>query len=406
MRKTSSAHLTLFKALAMVFSSFKVFITTDILGFITYILSRMNKFFPYLLIILFTTTLYYKFFLFGKIPFPGDLLVSSYSPWFDYYKFPVQNPLISDVFSQFFLWKYLAIDSLKNLQVPLWNPYSFIGTPLLATYHSAVLYPLNILLSLPKYFGWGFYIYSQTLIASLNFYFFLSQITKSKFSRAFGTIIFSLGGLMTTWLELGTAVHAMAWVPLSLFAVNKFSKAPKYRFLLILITSLSMTVLSGNAQITTYSYLIIILYSIFLNWKNKANIKKVFLLFSAILISIPLLFFQLLPSFELLQNSIRQTESYTAQANFGLLSAKDSLKFFMADYFGNPTTGNYWGNLNYSETSPYLGILTLPLLIYCLIKIRKGESLFFFILLGLSLILVFDNPISSIIYHSKFPLLT
>ena len=78
----------------------------------------------------------------------------------------------------------------------------------------------------------------------------------------------------------------------------------------------------------------------------------------------------------------------------------------MADYFGNPTTGNYWGNLNYSETSPYLGILTLPLLIYCLIKIRKGESLFFFILLGLSLILVFDNPISSIIYHSKFPLLT
>ncbi|MDO8638294.1 MAG: hypothetical protein Q7R43_01870, partial [Candidatus Daviesbacteria bacterium] len=41
--------------------------------------------------------LYYKLFLFGRIPFPGDLLVVSYSPWFDYYKFPVQNPLISDV---------------------------------------------------------------------------------------------------------------------------------------------------------------------------------------------------------------------------------------------------------------------------------------------------------------------
>lgn len=366
----------------------------------------MNKFFPYLLIILFTSMLYYKFFLFGKIPFPGDLLVSSYSPWFDYYKLPVQNPLISDVFSQFFLWKYLAIDSLKNLQLPLWNPYSFTGTPLLATYHSAVLYPLNIFLFLPKYFGWGFYIYSQTLIASLTFYLFLSQIIKSKFAKAIGTIIFSLGGLMTTWLELGTAVHAMAWLPLSLYAVKKYSETPKFRFLLILIAAIFMTVLAGNAQITTYSYLIIVLYLLFLNWKKKASIRKIFLLFFSILISIPLLSFQLLPSMDLLQNSIRQTESYAAQSNFGLLNIKDSFKFFIADYFGNPTTGNYWGNLNYSETSPFLGMLTIPLLIYSFLKVRKGDSSFFSILLILSLILVFDNPISSFIYHSKIPLLT
>lgn len=53
--------------------------------------------------------IYYKLFIFGLIPFPGDLLVASYLPWFDYYKIPVQNPLISDVFSQSFLWKYLSI---------------------------------------------------------------------------------------------------------------------------------------------------------------------------------------------------------------------------------------------------------------------------------------------------------
>jgi len=46
----------------------------------------------------------------------------------------------------------------------------------------------------------------------------------------------------------------------------------------------------------------------------------------------------------------------------------DSLKFFIADYFGNDVTRNYWGNLNYPETSGFLGAITLPLLIYALFK--------------------------------------
>ena len=127
----------------------------------------------YLFLTLLVSSLFYKFFLFGQIPFPGDLLIGSYYPWLDYFKQPVQNPLISDVFSQFILWKYLSIESFTNLTWPLWNPYSFTGNSLLGTYHSATLYPINVLLLLPKYYGWGFFIYSQTLIASWTFYLFI-----------------------------------------------------------------------------------------------------------------------------------------------------------------------------------------------------------------------------------------
>ncbi len=350
--------------------------------------------------------LYYKFFLFGQIPFPGDLLIGSYFPWLDYYKMPVKNPLISDVFSQFILWKYLAIESLRNLQWPLWNPYSFTGNPLLATYHSATLYPLNILLLLPKYYGWGLFIYSQTLIASLTFYLFVSQFIKSIIARLSGAIIFSLGGLMATWLELGTAVHGMSWLPLSLYAVKKFTDSSKYRFILLLITSLGLIILAGNAQVTTYSYTIIVLYFLWISWKDKLFFNKAFFLAVAIIFSISLIAAQLLPSYELLQKSIRQTESYSAEGNFGLLGSKDIFKFFIPDYFGNPVTRNYWGYLNYSETSGFLGIITLPLLIYSFFKVRGKQSAFFLILLGISLILIFDNAISHYLYQIKIPLLT
>ncbi len=366
----------------------------------------MKKLFPFFLLTLIVSAIYYKLFFFGKIPFPGDLLIVSYSPWLDYYKFPVQNPLISDVFSQFFLWKYLSLESFKNWQWPLWNPYSFMGTPLLATYHSATLYPLNILLLLPKYLGWGLYIYSQTLIAALTFYLFASLSVRSKLAGLIGAVIFSLGGLMATWLELGTAGHAIAWLPLALYAVSKFIIERKFRFVFLLILSLSAVILAGNAQITTYTFIVVSSYCLWFCWGNKNKTIKTTILFLAFFGSVGLTALQLLPSFDLLSNSIRQADSYTQDANFGLLNIKDGLKFFIPDYFGNTVTRNYWGTLNYSETSGFLGILSLPLLIYAVIKIRSKDILFFSLLFLFSLIAAFDNPLSQAFYNLKIPLLT
>ncbi|MEK7616938.1 MAG: YfhO family protein [Patescibacteria group bacterium] len=368
-----------------------------------------SPFFAPATLVLIVIAVYHQFFIFGKIPFPGDLLVVSYSPWFDYYKFPVQNPLISDVFSQFFLWKYLSIDSLKNWQWPLWNPYSFTGTPLLATYHSASLYPLNILLLLPKYLGWGFFIFSQTLIGLIAMYLLLSLWVSSKLARLTGSMIFALGGLMTTWLELGTAVHAIIWLPFSIYSIELFWARFQFRYLLMLTGSQVFLVLAGNAQILTYSLIILTLY-IFINCPY-INIKKVSVRFFppliALVIGLLLTSIQLLPSLDLLSKSIRLTESYIGESNFGLLPINESIRFFVADFFGNPVTRNYWGFLNYSETSGFLGSLTLPILIFSFFYLKRSRLIIFFqILFALSILLLFNSPLSQMIYQTKIPLLT
>lgn len=364
--------------------------------------------FHYLLLLIILIGVYYKFFIFGKIPFPADLLVASYSPWFDYYKMPVQNPLISDVFSQFFLWKYLSIDIIRNFQYPLWNPYSFMGTPLLATYHSASLYPLNLLLLLPKYWGWGLFIFSQTLIAAFSLSLLLSLWLKSTLARITGSIIFAMGGLMTTWLELGTAGHAIAWFPLVIYSIEKYSQTTKFRFFLLLILSMVLLFLAGNAQITTFSFLIAALYAFLCNIKApKISLLNLIPLLLAFILIIALVSPQLLPSLELTSKSIRINEGYIGGFNYGLLTAKDAFKFFMADFWGNPVTRNYWGFLNYSETSGFVGSLSLPLLLFSIVYLKKNRRVAFFLLLCLtSLILSFDNPISQLLYQTKIPLLT
>lgn len=372
-------------------------------------MDKYRLYFPYLFLGLIIVGAYYKFFLFGKIPFPGDLLVGSYSPWFDYYKIPVQNPLISDVFSQLILWKYLSIDIFKSGQWPLWNPYSFTGNPLLATYQSAVLYPLNILLLLPKYFGWGIFIFSQTLIAAMNMYLFLGLHVKSRLARLTGAIIFAFGGLMTTWIEQGIPVHGIIWLPLSLYLVEKFLLHFKFRYLLFLIGTLSLSVLAGHFQMMTYSFLIVLIYAAV---KSASKNIRIFLLrflpvaFS-MLLAIILCAPQLLPSFELFQKSIRLTESYTNEFNFGLLPAQDFLKFFIADFFGNPVTRNYWGFLNYFETSGFVGSVVLPLLVFAFLFLRRNKTTIFFLsVFIISCVLTFQNPLSSSVYQLKIPLIT
>lgn len=363
---------------------------------------------PLMILVCIIAGIYYKLFLFGKIPFPGDLLIVSYSPWLDYYKFPVQNPLISDAFSQFFLWKYQAIDSFKHLAWPLWNPYSFTGTPLLATFHSAALYPLNLLLLLPKFLGWGVFIFAQTMIAAINMYLLLSIWLDSRLARLVGAVMFAFGGLMTTWLELGTAVHAISWLPLAFYFIGRYWQKLKTRYLLALMLSLILLILAGNVQILTYSFIILSIYAfIFNSYKNNqfyTHFLPVCLsLIVAIIISAP----QILPTLDLFQKSIRVNDSYTSSADFGLLPILDSFRFFIADFLGNPVTRNYWGFLNYSETSGFLGTISLPLLIFAIIYLKKNKiSIFFLTLFLISLLLAFKNPLSTLIYQTNIPLLT
>src|SRR3989344_3032274 len=97
---------------------------------------------PVLLLVFIAVFAYREFIFLGKIPLPGDTLVGAYYPWLDSkwgypVGVPVKNPPLSDAFSQFFLWKNLNIDLIKQSLVPLWNKYEFAGTPHLAAYHTA-----------------------------------------------------------------------------------------------------------------------------------------------------------------------------------------------------------------------------------------------------------------------------
>src|SRR5258708_26558177 len=101
------------------------------------------------------------FFLKYLLPIPSDTIIGLYNPFRDLYAkeypngIPYKNFLITDPVRQQYPWRFLALDLEKQIQLPLWNPYSFAGTPLLANFQTATFYPLNILLFIfPIAIGW------------------------------------------------------------------------------------------------------------------------------------------------------------------------------------------------------------------------------------------------------------
>ena len=98
-----------------------------------------------LIILLFS----YPFILHGKLPIPSDTIIGLYHPFRDLYAknypngIPYKNFLITDPVRQQYPWRHLATESEKHLQLPLWNPYSFAGTPLLDNFQTAAFLPVK-----------------------------------------------------------------------------------------------------------------------------------------------------------------------------------------------------------------------------------------------------------------------
>lgn len=344
--------------------------------------------------------LFYKTVIYGLIPAPIDLIVSIYHPFRGLIDIPFKNTFLADVISIIIPWKKLVIESLVNFTPPIWNPYSGSGSPLAANFQSGAFYPFNIIFavftSLFKTNGfltaWNIYIFLIPFLSSIFSFQFLKQKKLDNVSAFFGAVIFSLSGYMIVWLEYGIIGHTALWLPLMLFSVDKINLGNS-KYLIILSISIALSILAGYPQVFIYIFLILIFYVIF-------NVQKKYLLqiSFAICLGILLSSIQILPSFELLQNSIRGVDEGLGSKNFGYLPPQNLVTALFPDIFGNPATGNFKAAESYNDTAFYIGILPLVLSFIAVSQKKNREIIFFLTAAIFSLIISVVNPLSKFIY--------
>lgn len=367
-------------------------------------------------IILFSLLLFFVFSLFfglnmfaGKIPFPGDLLISEYTPWKTYSylgyvpgSYPSKAQYF-DVLRQIYPWKNLVIQSLKNFQIPLWNPYNFSGSPLLANFQSSVFYPFNVVyLFTSQVYAWSMIVFLQPILAVLFTYLYSRQRRISSIGASIAALSFGFSSFMNVWLEYNTIGHVILWLPFLLFVFEKHLETKKNYWILFFGFGIFSSLFAGHIQIFAYVFVFTLIYVMFrlLQSNNKKLISFWVIVF---LLSLGLGAIQLFPGIELILNSARSSHTYDSLINKMLIQPWQLLMFFVPDFFGNPANRNYWPGDTYIGKVLSIGIV--PLLFVSFLLFSKKESLArFFLWVSLSvLVLTTVNPITIILYKFDIP---
>lgn len=361
------------------------------------------KFWPIIFIFSVWFIFAYPYFLRNKVPFPSTYQVNNFAPWSANSQFwgPVKNGAMPDIITQIYPWRHLAVEIWKSGSVPLWNPYSFSGTPLLANYQSAVLSPFNILFFIfPFVDAWSVLVLLQPLLAGIFMYLLIRSFNKSKIASLISSVSFMFCGFITVWMGYATLPFAFLFLPLALLAIEKYYKTHKLKFLLLLSFTMPLSFFSGHFQISLYFLIGILGFIIYKFFTNKTILDTSYLAlfaFFGLLLVMP----QVLPSIEFYSQSLRETSSQINEViPWGYIST-----FLAPDFLGNPVTRNDWFG-HYAEWNAYIGVLPLMLAVYSILNKKRLKTLLVFISAILVLLLAFPTFLQNIYVNLHIPVLS
>lgn len=362
----------------------------------------IRRFWPVIFIFIVWVVFASPYFIKHKIPYPSNYQVSYFTPWNVYpeYVGPVKNNAISDVVNQLYPWRHFTIEQLQKGELPLWNPYSFSGTPHLANYQSAVFSPFNLLFFvLPFIDAWSLIVLLQPILAGLFLYLYLREIKLSQGASLIGSIAFMFCGFLTVWMPYGTLGMAVSFLPLALFAIERYSRHFQIRYVLLLALSLAASFFSGHFQMSLYVALYTGAYLLFTFFRIK-NIKRLWYAAGGFALGIAVSLLQILPSIELYNQAVRSE----LVGNANGIPWYYLVTVFAPDLFGNPVTRNDWIG-HYAEWAGFIGIIPLMLALAALFVKKNKTIIFFFFFAGITaLVLSLDTPLQQVLAFLKIPI--
>jgi hypothetical protein len=256
--------------------------------------------------------------------------------------------------------------------VPLWNPYMFAGMPLFGAAQAGVLFPLNwfyLLLSIPV--ATNLMMLSTYMLAALGAYLYARRSGSSIAGALATSLIWQWSAFMVAKVGQTNVVQTAALLPWVLWAVDRYGMSGKRTRGVVLAVLVAVQVFAGHQQTFVYSILLAAAYALVMA-RGSSGRERTFYLQSLALLTagVTAAAVQILPTIELLRNSLRATASYDFFSSFSLpprfvltlfapfIMGGGDGRLFRAPYIGPAFAGEYIA---------YVGAATLMLAIVSLL---------------------------------------
>ncbi|TAK13901.1 MAG: hypothetical protein EPO32_03845 [Anaerolineae bacterium] len=285
---------------------------------------------------------------------------------------------------QFAPWWAQAARTLAGGELPLWNPLSGLGAPLLANHQSALLYPPTWLYLLAHALG-GIALMAWLMAPLAALHLAWGGWGMARLARALGWgtlaqtvsgLAFGLSGYLVARSHFLSINAAAAWTPWVLLAAFQIARRPGRRSILVFALVTGLQLLAGHAQTTWYTLVLALAFVLFWGWQaggRRPALEAAGRFALGGVWAAAMAAAQLLPTAEYLLHSQR------AGAYAYDLAMQHSywpwrlLALVAPSAFGNPAHGDHWGVGVFWEDAAYFGVLGLLLAGYALLR-RKAPD--------------------------------
>ena len=266
--------------------------------------------------------------------------------------------------------RIVAAQLVRSGSLPLWNPYIFGGMPLLGAAQGGVLFPLNwFYLFLSPALATNLMVLSTFMLAALGAFLFARRTGSSVAGAALTSLTWQAGGFLINQISHINIVQTAALMPWVLWAIERYV-VNSSRIVGIVITLLiALQIFAGHQQVFAYSALLTCAYAIMMALGDRERRKRYLVSLGFGGVGVLLGAVQILPTWELLRNSVRASASYDFFASFSM--PKASVMTFLAPFLMGGGDGRlfrapYIGQSFYTEYVPYASVLAIMLALVAL----------------------------------------
>src|SRR6266851_2267895 len=261
-----------------------------------------------------------------------------------------------DAFVYFYPQRAFLAYSLLSGQIPLWDPYLFLGAPFLANPQTAVLYPPSWLFLLgPVQAVYTAQLVLHAFLAAVFTYFLARQaFAVLPLAAAVGSLAYAFGGFAVGQGGHLNQISAAAWLPAVLLAYDRFATTRRLYWLGLGALALALQLLAGHPQETYMSLIILGIFGVVrAPWRNPRHLAwcAVGGAFMCVL-GASLSAAQLLPTLELAPLSIRGDGVDWRDAVAGSLPSYLAVRALLPPF---------WIRVPYTEYLGYVGVTPLVL---------------------------------------------
>jgi hypothetical protein len=273
--------------------------------------------------------------------------------------------LVGDNMIQNFPLRVLVGIDIRHGHLPLWDPYLWSGSPLLAGFNAGAAYPTTALFAvLPGALAWVLNQVAVEVVAAAGMVALLRCLGRSWLASGLAAGAFAFGGFMTAQSVHLDLVQAAAWLPWAFVALDRLAHRPPGRsaapWVALLGTCLGLMILSGAVEPIFDGGIVLAVYAGWLAWRTSGPRRLHILVGSAagVVLGVVLGAAQLLPGAAFQAQSQRAMHSFTY---FASGSMNKSLTVLGLDPFvlggAHQWPLGYVGTFNLPEISSYIGIL-------------------------------------------------